>query len=279
MAKAYYLYIDDSGSRFPDRKSPIDRDDHMDCFALGGILIENSARAALGAAHEALCNRWNITTPLHSSTIRGRRRDFSWLDDDGTEANEFLADLEQFLCDLPVIGFATVIDRAGYNARYRERYGDQRWWMCKSAYTILIERVAKYVDSQGGAFQVRFEETGKKEDRALIGYAKDLKRTGAPFDPQTSAEYGALSAIDFKRIIQGEPRRLTKASPAIQVADLYLYPMVKAGYDPTYRPFLKLMECGRIIDAVLPEGERANRGIKYSCFELVKNERPGKTQA
>lgn len=279
MGSIYYLYIDDSGSRFPDHHEPTGRDDGMNCFALGGILIRDEERAALTAARSAFCDRWGVTSPLHSSAIRGRRRQFAWLSDDEARASEFLRDLESFLCSLPVVGFGVVIDRVGYNLRYREKYGDQRWWMCKTAYTILMERVAKFVDAQGGAFKVRFEETGKREDRALLGYAKDLKRVGLPFNTDTSAQYQALSASDFRRIILGDPRRLTKELPAIQVADLYLYPMVKAGYVQDYRPFQMLMDGKRLIDALLAPEARARLGIKYSCFEAIKSERPGVTQA
>jgi hypothetical protein len=267
MAKRYYLYVDDSGSRFPDRKPSQDRDDNIDCFALGGILIEDKDRAALQAAHSALCGRWGIDYPLQSAAIRGRRRNFAWLGEDIEKERKFLADLEGFLLALPVIGFAAVIDRPGYNRRYKEKYGDQRWWMCKTAYTILIERVCKHVDAQGGTLSIRFEETGRKEDRAIIGYARDMKRSGAPFDAATSRQYAALGPTDYKRLIEGEPRRITKESPAIQVADLYLYPMLKAGYDPGYRPWRNLFAARRVIDALLPVHERPLLGIKYSCFD------------
>lgn len=160
-----------------------------------------------------------------------------------------------------------MIHRPGYNQRYKEKYGDQRWWMCKTAYTILIERVCKYVDAQNGTLSVRFEQTGKSEDRALIGYAKDMKRQGSPFDAQNSRQYGALGPDGYKRLVEGDPERRTKASPAIQVADLYLYPMVKAGYDLNYGPWQNMMNAGRVIDAILAAEDRALLGIKFSCFE------------
>lgn len=267
MKKRYYLYIDDSGTRFPNRASARDREDGMDCFALGGILIEDHDRAALQAAHSVLCERWNLDYPLHSTAIRGKRNNFAWLGENVVNERAFLTDLEAFLLGLPVIGFAAVVDRPGYNRRYEQRYGDQRWWMCKTAFTVLVERVCKYVDSQDGTLTIRFEETGKKEDRALIGYAKDMKRSGAPFDAGSSRKYAALGPADYKRLIEGEPRRLTKDSAAIQVADLYLYPMVKAGYDQSYRPWQNMVAARRVIDALLSEKDLATHGIKYSCFD------------
>ena len=268
-ATRYYFYADDSGSRFPDR-NPDPRRDGIDCFELGGILIADRDRAALQAAHTAFCQRWTISYPLHSTAIRGRRGNFAWLGADAAVEAEFLADLEQFLLSLPVLAFATVIDRPGYNLRYKERYGDQRWWMCKAAYNILIERVCKYVDAQGGTLAIRFEQTGKAEDRALIGYGKDMKRYGAPFDPDNSRKYGALGAEDYRRIVEGDPQRLTKDSPAIQIADLYLYPMVKAGYDPAYAPWRNMLAAGKVIDAQLTAEQRPLLGVKYSCFDGEK---------
>lgn len=268
-SKRFYFYADDSGSRFPDR-NPVSRKDGIDCFALGGILIADADRAALQAAHAAFCQRWNIAYPLHSTAIRGRRNNFVWLGADAAIESMFLTDLERFLLSLPVLAFAVVIDRPGYNLRYKERYGDQRWWMCKSAYNILIERVCKYVDAQGGILSIRFEQTGKAEDRALIGYGKDMKRYGAPFDPDRSRQYDALSASDYSRIVEGDPQRLTKESPAIQIADLYLYPMVKAGYEPEYAPWQNMLAAGKVIDALLTEEERPLLGVKYSCFDAQK---------
>jgi Protein of unknown function (DUF3800) len=276
MTNRFYLYIDDSGTRFPDRKPLIQRSDGIDCFALGGILIEDKDRAALQVAHDAFCARWGITAPLHSTKIRGLRDAFAWLGESPKTKKDFLNDLDAMLLHMPVVGFATVVDRHGYNIRYKEKYGDQRWWMCKTAYNILIERVCKHVDAQRGTLTIRFEETGKKEDRAIIGYAKDMKRDGAPFDPSNSRQYGALGPADYKRIIEGEPRRVTKKdSPAVQIADLYLYPMLKAGYDPTYEPWLAMFNAKKVIDALLPEAQRPLLGIKYSCFEMnQKSERP-----
>jgi Protein of unknown function (DUF3800) len=267
--KRFYFYADDSGSRFPDR-NPEPRKDGIDCFALGGVLVADSDRAALQAAHTAFCGRWNIAYPLHSTAIRGKRNSFAWLGADPAVEQAFLADLESFLLSLPVLGFAVVIDRPGYNLRYKEKYGDQRWWMCKSAYNILIERVCKHVDAMGGTLSIRFEQTGKAEDRALIGYSKDMKRQGAPFDPDNSRQYGALGAEDYRRIIEGDPQRLTKGSPSIQVADLYLYPMVKAGYDPAYTPWQNMLAADRVIDALLTPEERPLLGVKYSCFDAGK---------
>lgn len=261
----YHLFLDDSGSRDPDRQPPLDRRDRMDCFALGGILIKAEDVDELKRRHTDFCARHDITYPLHSNPIRGGRENFGWLKTP-EKARVFFADLDEFMLNLPVLGIAAVIDRPGYVSRYKEHYADRLWLMCKTAYCILIERAAKFADSQGRVLRVFFEETGKAEDRAIIAYHKSLKVDGMPFQGSASADYNSLRAEDFRRIVMGDAKRRTKQTPMIQIADLMLYPMAKAGYDRAYRPYVDLMEAGRLIDAHLKPEERAALGIKYSCF-------------
>lgn len=266
MSEEYYLYFDDSGIRLPDKQQKPIREDGMDHFALGGILLTQPGRNALIEAHAALCKKWSIDYPLRSSDIRGKRERFSWLADPAAH-DVFFSDLNAYLQAIPVIGFAAVIDRVGYNNRYEAKYGEKRWWMCKTAFSILVERAAKYVDERGGRLKIRFEETGKNEDRAISEYFKNLKKKGLPFDPATSSKYGFLQAKDFQRILKGEPERSTKKSPILQTADLYLYPMVKGGYNKDYPPYKMLMENKKLIDVLLPPEKVESCGIKYSCFD------------
>jgi hypothetical protein len=256
----YQLYIDDSGTRNPDHSST-KRKDGMDHFALGGILMDVTHKAAVRDKYDEFIKRWEIATPLHSTKIRGKRKEFRWLGKDDQRALLFYAELEQLLLSIDVLGIACVIDRPGYNNRYRDKYGPARWLMCKTAYCILVERAAKFAKKSGSLLEVFFEETGKAEDRAISDYARSLKGT-------TSSSYEALSAADFKKIILGDPQRQTKKSPMIQIADLYLYAIAKSGYDRNYDPFRKLLENGRIIDAHLERTELGTLGVKYSCFEV-----------
>jgi len=268
MTKRFTLYIDDSGSRFPDKQHFV-RDDGMDHFALGGILVQENDIEDVVHAHKDFCLRWDINYPLHSTDIRGMRNDFAWLEESSKKKDIFMAELGEFLTSLPVIGFAAVIHRPGYNARYKERYGDERWLLCKTAYCILIERVTKYVEAQGGVFTVRFEGSGKNEDKAIIRYAKALKKEGMPFDGSTSARYGALNHVNYRSVIHGDPRGGTKNNIFLQIADLYLYPMAKNGYDSRYDPWRLLFENKKVINALLSEEEWEFKGVKYSCFEGV----------
>ncbi len=267
MTKHYYLYIDDSGSRFPDKNSE-KRNDGMDHFALGGILVESNNRDVLKKKYIEFCQKWQIHYPLHSTEIRGMRRSFSWLEKSSKQKDKFLEELTNFLVEIPVIGFAAVIHRPGYNFRYKYKYGDKRWWMCKTTYSILIERVSRYVKDNNGTFEIRFEGVGPKEDKAIIQYAKDLKNIGSPFDPFTSNKYNPLKKEDYKKIILGEPRQRFKENLFIQIADLYLYPMVKRKYDPSYKSWNILFDNKKVIDSFVEEIDLNDKGIKYSCFDF-----------
>jgi hypothetical protein len=266
--KRMHLYFDDSGVRQPDR-TPQSRLDGMDYFALGGILIHEENIGALIAAHRALIAKWQVTGPLHSTRIRGHRGTFAWLGKDASKESDFLADLETMIIELPIVSIACVVDRPGYVARYAERYKEP-WLLCKTAFAILAERAAKHASRCGTQLEVYFEESGKHEDRAIQAYARALKKEGMPFDPTTSSGYNGLRPDDFKALIIGRPKRITKQVPMMQVTDLVLYPIVKGGYDPSYRPYAKLMESARIIDAELRPEERPSLGVKYSCFDKKK---------
>jgi Protein of unknown function (DUF3800) len=272
--KKYQLYIDDSGSRHPNHEPNIQRTDTLDWFALGGVLIDVDDLKPAIAFHKAFVEKWKIVTPLHSTKIRGKRKEFSWLGTDTKKADVFYQELNDMLLAQPVLGFACVIDRPGYNSRYAEKHGQDRWLMCKTAYCILLERAAKFVHSQNGIMEVFFEEAGRTEDRNLQNYHRLLKLEGMPFDKGNSSQYGGLSKDDFNKIVLGDAQRLTKDSPLIQLADMYLYPIVKGGYDKDYQPYRDLMRANRIVDAIIDNDMRSTNGIKYSCFDLVKNKGP-----
>ena len=262
------LSFDDTGSR-DLKESPPPRQDGMDCFGLGGVLMREEDIAEIVTSHKIFCAKWKLTYPLHSSAIRGRRRDFGWLSQP-ENAGYFMPELNQFLLSLPVVVIGAIIDRPGYFERYRTTHRDDLWNMDKTAFCILIERAAKFADHQGRQLEIFFEQTGKREDSAIIQYMKELKKSGGPFDTNKMAGYKPLSSDDYRRIVLGEPRAKTKKMATIQIADLLLYPIAKGGYDPEYRPYKDLKAAGKLIDDHLPDDLRSTCGIKYSCFDSRK---------
>jgi hypothetical protein len=264
-----HLYMDDSGSRRPDHHASSQRADGMDCFALGGFLINQNNIRQLIESHRQFVSKWKLTAPLHSTRIRGQRGAFAWLGTDDARRNDFLGELETMILSLPITGIACVIDRPGYVGRYAAQYKTP-WLLCKTAFAILIERSVKYATSAGARLEIYFEQAGKQEDRDIQRYAKDLESEGMPFNPDSSGPYGVLDPVAFRESLIGQPNRVTKATPMAQIADLILYPMVKGGYDPTYRPYVKMFESRRIIDAQLSAEDRPRLGVKYSCFDQKK---------
>ena len=122
MVRSAMLYLDDSGTRHPDRIGQVE-ERRYDWFALGGVIVNDEDYAQARDLIEKFRSRWPEmgSTPLHSWEIRNSAKDFTWLE---TKKDAFLGDLQSALLALPVIGIACVIDRKGYNARYQERYGN-----------------------------------------------------------------------------------------------------------------------------------------------------------
>jgi hypothetical protein len=150
MAKVLNFYMDDSGARHPDHK-PGKRASHgYDWFSLGGILVKEDDEPKARRLHAAFCGEWGIEGPIHSVEVRGRTEGFLWLEHcDDLKRTQFLEALYQLMRRSPVIGLACVIDRPGYNDRYREKYGGDRWLLCKTAFNIATERAVKYARSIG----------------------------------------------------------------------------------------------------------------------------------
>src|SRR5262245_41877389 len=263
MDNVINFYMDDSGTRHPDH-NPGKRAKHAyDWFALGGILVRDSDESAARELHSAFCKKWGLTCAIHSVEVRARNKGFLWLERKPKRDQEiFYEDLYLLLKAAPVVGLACVIDRPGYNARYLEKYGRQRWSLCKSAFTISVERAAKYARSLDCRLRVLPERCNKKEDRVLKSYYEDLKSVGQPFDRATSEKYRPLTPEEFQQtLLEFHPQM--KSSRMAQFADLYLWPICMGGYDADNRPYKRLQGDGKLIECILPEEDLAMLATKY----------------
>lgn len=72
--KEVHLNLDDTGSRKPDLGQSEAQFDHMDCFGLGGVLIEKDRLGCVQDSFETFRGTWKLTCPLHSHSIRHRRK-------------------------------------------------------------------------------------------------------------------------------------------------------------------------------------------------------------
>jgi hypothetical protein len=110
------------------------------------------------------------------------------------------------------------------------------------------------------------ERTDKNSDRMLKSYFDAMREVGAPFDASSSSKYGPLSPETLRfRLL--ELRVRTKDCQLTQMADLYLYPMCRSGYDDLYGPHKTLREAGKLIEHHLDQDEIETMGIKFSCFD------------
>jgi hypothetical protein len=269
MTNSTCFYVDDSGSRHPDRHPAADAAKH-DWFALGGVLVSESDISAAEVAIDRFRERWPEMrdSPLHSVAIRARSGTFRWLANASAERKtRFMTELTELMTSLPVVVLACVVDRRGYNHRYKERYGRERWSLCRTAFTIAVERAAKFAESRGARLRVYVEHSDKKTERRLKRYYDEMRNSGSPFDPDTSAKYRPLAADKLAKSLL-EFRVKTKTSRLMQIADLALWPACKGGYEPANRAYLALKEAGKLIDAYCT-ADNGVQGIKYSCFDVV----------
>lgn len=267
MARQLNFYMDDSGTRHPDHKVGRRPAHGYDWFALGGILISEEDEDLAREMHAKFINKWDIAWPLHSSEIRARSNKFSFVGKLSRECqSNFYEELYQLLTRMPVLGVACVVDRDGYNIRYRDIYGDQRWLLCKSAFSISVERAAKYAFSRDRKLNIYPERSNKKDEAEIRKYFGDLKGVGMPFDGENSAKYKPATS-DILCSTLYDLKFKDKSSPMVQIADLYLWPMCMGGYDPQNRPYVRLLNDGKIIDSQLQKDQIKEMAVKYYCFQ------------
>jgi hypothetical protein len=268
MRAPVHFYMDDSGTRIPDHSpTPFDpkRPNH---FALGGVLVLEEDEVKVRAAHTQLSDKWELTYPLHSVDIRAGAKDFSWLRRGSADYDAFMRDLTRMLTNIPVTALACVMDRPGYDRRYREVYPRKMWHLCRTVFSIVVERAAKFARDLGRPLRVFPEKSAKDDEGRIKGYYADLITQGLPFNVNTSGVYAPLGAQEFKETLI-ELRFKAKSSPPMQVADLYLWPVAMHRYGRGGRPYERFTEAGTLIETRLTLDQIASRGTKYSCFELV----------
>lgn len=265
MPAIYCLYLDDTGTRNPNHK-PGNRQ-YRDWFALGGVLLKEEDEDIARRLHQQFCARWNIDYPLHSSDIRLKVGRFSWLARLSAEdLGKFMEDLSALVVEVPGHGHACVVDRIGYDKRYREKYGRGTWNLCRTAFSVVCERAAKIARSEGRKLRVYPERGDKTADKFLKSYYEELRTKGMPFSDQTSSKYRPMSASELKDTLY-ELAFKSKSSPMAQLADLYAYPLARGRYQSDYRPFSHLVQNNKIIDCILTQDTVGALGIKYSCFD------------
>jgi hypothetical protein len=212
MPNVLNFYLDESGTRHPKR-TPGKRAKHgYDWFALGGVLVRQEDEPEARRLHNEFVSRWNITKPLHSSEIRSQQSGYLWIRSLGEhQLRDFYESLYGLMRDAPVIGLGCVVDRPGYNHRYLDLYQQQPWLLCKTAFSVVVERAAKYARNLGCQLRVAPERCNKAEDALLRGNYDSLKSSGPPFATGSSEKYAPLTAEQlraraWRQCVQYSPR-------------------------------------------------------------------------
>jgi hypothetical protein len=164
---------------------------------------------------------------------------------------------------------ACVVDRRGYNNRYFELYQQKPWLLCKTAFSVVVERAAKHALRLGYRLRIAPERCNKFEDGLLRGYYDALVREGMPFAPQSSDKYRPLRSNDLGQILYDFKLKM-KSSPMVQLADLYLWPICIGGYHASNRTYARLMNDGKLMECQLASEDWSMLASKYSCFDQIK---------
>jgi hypothetical protein len=270
MVDVLNFYLDESGVRHPQRRPGTRAAHGYDWFALGGVLVNEEDESEVRRLHSDFSSRWNVRTALHSSEIRSQREQFRWLRSlSEPDRCDFYESLYVLMRDAPLTGLACVVDRPGYNSRYLALYQQQPWLLCKTAFSIVVERAAKYARNLGRRLRVAPERCNSAEDDLLKSYYNSLKINGLPFAVESSEKYSPFTAEQFRETLY-EFRLKGKSSPMAQLADLYLWPMCMGGYHESNQPYARLIRDGKLIECLLSSDAWPTLGTKYSCFDLVE---------
>ncbi len=267
MVKILDLYIDESGSRMPNRDP--DKKHNPKWFGMGGILFNEEDKVPVEQLHADFYSRQKLRKDicLHSYDIRQKKEKFAFLQEDRAY-EKFMGDLSDTLIQMPVIGTGCIIDQAGYHNRYQNKYREDMWWLCKTAFSICVERAVKYALLKDRKLRVNVERSDPATDKKVETYFNDIKNEGMPFHSENMGKYNPLKINDFKETLYDFKLKQKQSIP-MQIADLFLYPICRGGYERNYLPHNLLEQKQKLINQNVDDSRIQEMGIKYSCFESI----------
>ena len=265
MKRPFTFYMDETGSRHPDKKADASRAG-KDWFGLGGVLIRGEHNDHARQLVSQFAGRWKLQSPAHLTDMMAERKGFAWLGRrKQEERDQFWRDWHATLVDAQVIGLGCIVDRPGYVARgYLEKHPD-KWLLCRSAFDISVDRAAKIARREGRKLHIVFEQDPGIND-IMHGYFANLKEKGLAFDASNSGKYTPLSRDEFAETL-GRIQHKPKSHSLLQIADSYIYAMARYRYDKKYPMYRHLRDHLRIADFALPNECLPHMGVKYYCFD------------
>ena len=152
---------------------------------------------------------------FHSREIRGRREAFnpSLIDYDS-----FIADLSKLINDIPLTLYASHIDKVRHVNKYA--YPMPTYDLCM---TFVLERIIWDIGDNQSCIII-LESRGKKEDKELLDFIKQLMRNGSQYCP--SWAFQKIKGVYFN------PKWCAMAQDKmsyweLELADLCAYPVQK----------------------------------------------------
>lgn len=276
MPKSFHLYLDETGTRKLNKNR--ESTEKYEAFGIGGFLIREEDIEIAKQAHDDLCSKWNINYPLHLTKIRNGNSPFGWLrriegDVERLRTIEaFNTDLGDCLKKFPMIGLGCVVNKQKFYTEASEQYPKSRWAICKTAFTITLERAARFAIDENRKLRVYIEASGEKDDRRLIQYFNEMKIGGNPFNKENSSKYSPLSQYELADVLYDIQVHKKSEGKLIHFADILAYPIMRGAYpDKPYWLHSFLMNSGILSDAILPTEAIPVRGIKYAHFKSSAN--------
>jgi hypothetical protein len=268
MLRPYTFYMDETGSRHPDKQSDKSRLGR-DWFGFGGVMVRGEDNDGVRDRVRHFSDRWKLSGPAHITDMRSENKAFSWLGKiDQVTREQFWSDWHRVLCESPVIGIGCVIDRPGYRARgYLEKH-QSKWLLCRSAFDITIERAVKIAMMEGRKLHVVFEQDAGINS-TISGYFQNLKNNGLEFDKENSKRYSPLASCCFSTTL-GRIQHKPKSHELLQVADSYIYALARKGYDSKFPLYRHLRDAKRVAEFYLPQECLPHMSVKYYCFDKTK---------
>lgn len=262
------FYMDETGNRHPDKKSDASRTGR-DWFGFGGYLIKREDEPYAKQLREELANRWAVKDPFHITDMLSEKKRFAWLGrSTQKQRSQFWNEYRDFLSTIPAIGLACIIDRPGYVARgYLEKYGNDRWLLCRSAFDIAVERAVKFAQSHNRKLRIIFE-SDPSLNSTVIDYFDNLKANGLAFDKDNSEKYAPLPQEVFASVLSTIEYK-PKSNALLQIADSYIYALARGKYNRKFHIWREIRDRQRVMDFTLGGNADAIRsmGVKYYCFD------------
>ena len=263
LVDRYVFFMDDCGT-LASCKGDSNEDSILNklCFALGGVIVPKEKVKDISNNIKYFKKKWDIPN-LHGNKIRNKKGKFNFLNDK-KKADDFFSVLDEIIINSKATVHACVICRPGYRDRYSKKFSDaSRWDMSKTAFDISVERATKFALNSGRILDLVYEKSGKKEDKKIVGYFKDLKEKGTNFSVKNSNKYKPLVEINYDNYL-GNIWSDGKRNELLNLADLVLHPVVSSTMGKDNRAYNTFVENKMLIDY---KSEDNNVAVKYSCFD------------